>query len=209
MLLLKVHELWNQIFGAPAAGAEILRWLTVRTRRAGRDGGEPSCKLRRSHCYQANLPASTLYSLENVGKSVCVCGGGRGGGESCQSLLTSENARQQLGLDMFDNGKSRVTDWLWHPNGFSLDSLHHPQKLCFLSLVTKTQPSLSCALLQSQKWLPASSLQTLCPLLSLGYSPGPPGSVSQSVSDRVCEAGAGPAVVGLQCPRLHDVNAYR
>lgn len=35
----------------PSSGAEILRWLTVRTRCAGRDGGEPSCKLRRSHCY--------------------------------------------------------------------------------------------------------------------------------------------------------------
>lgn len=68
--------------------------INVRPRCTGRDGVEPSSKLRMSPCSQANLPASTLYSLENVGK----------GGETCQSLLTSENTQQQLVLDMYNNG---------------------------------------------------------------------------------------------------------
>lgn len=43
---------------------------------------------------------------------------------------------------------------------------------------------------------------------SVGYSPGPSGSLSQGVSACVCEAGAGPAAAGLQCSWIHDVKAY-
>lgn len=66
---------------------------------AGSSGGHTATK----------LISSTLYSLEKAGKVVVGEGEG-GGGESCQSLLTSENARQQLGPDMFNNGKSRVKE---------------------------------------------------------------------------------------------------
>ena len=55
----------------------------------------------------------------------------------------------------------------------------------------------------------ASVLETLMSLSSMGYSLGPSGSVSQGVSERVCEAGTSPAVVRLQCSGLHDVKAYR
>lgn len=65
---------------------------------AGSSGGHTATK----------LISSTLYSLEKVGKVGKV--GEGGGGESCQSLLTSEDARQQLGPDMFNNGKSRVKE---------------------------------------------------------------------------------------------------
>lgn len=43
---------------------------------------------------------------------------------------------------------------------------------------------------------------------SVGYSRGPSRSLSQSVSACVREAGAGPAVAGLQCSWIHDVKAY-
>lgn len=44
---------------------------------------------------------------------------------------------------------------------------------------------------------------------SVGHSPGPSGSLSQGVPACVREAGAGPAVAGLQCSWIHDVEAYR
>lgn len=86
--------------GGPSSGGLDSEVINVRTRCTGRDGVEPSGKLRSSHCSQANLPASAVYILENVGK----------GGETCQSLLlTSENAQQQLILAMYNNGRSTVS----------------------------------------------------------------------------------------------------
>lgn len=168
---------------------------------AGGSGGHTATK----------LISSTLYSLEKVGK----VGGGRGEGvraaKVCWRLRTLDSS---LDLTCSTTGSPEWKSDYDPPTASLQTNFINPRNYFFFLLMkttiaTKTQPSLSCALLQSQKWLPASSLPTLCSLLSLGYSLGPPGSVSQSVSERVCEAGASPAVVGLQCPRLHDVKAYR
>lgn len=89
--------------------------------------------------------------------------------------------------------------WWWLQLGWCWDKQNHNDHSHYYYI----------SLFKSLKWLPASFLQTLMSLSSLGYSPGPSGSVSQSVSERVREAGASPAVVRLQCSGLHDVKAYR
>lgn len=68
LLLLKCMSGEIGSSGAQRGGGRESEVISVRTGCTGRDGGEPSGKLRRSHCTQDNLQASTLYSLENMGE---------------------------------------------------------------------------------------------------------------------------------------------
>ncbi len=66
-----------------------------------------------------------------------------------------------------------------------------------------------CTKQSQQNFLPPFKITSIFFLSSsVGDSPGPSGSLSQSVSTCVREAGASPAAAGLQCSWIHDVKAY-
>lgn len=91
----------------------------------------------------------------------------------------------------------------------------HPSLKLYMSVKLCVQTDINCSyrrgvcVLNNGNRNSSITSIVFLPLSSAGFSAGPSGSLSQGLSACVCEAGAGPAVAGLQCSWIHDVKAYR
>lgn len=123
--------------------------------------------------------------------------------EGCQNLLTSAG-HMTTGGPAYPAAADSILDRR-RPSQEHSTVLLEPQIPRFRLTSPGSRRSLSCRALFNSLLL---LFNLFCPC-SLGHSLGPSGSVPPSVPECVCEAGAVPAVAGLQCSWLHDVKPYR
>lgn len=180
-------DLWGPVSGGLGSGD--YRWGR------GTDGG-----MERGQAESSGGHAATKLISKPPPCTVRDHGEGR---EGCQNLLTSAG-HVTTGGPEYPAAADSILDRRW-PSQEHATVLLEPQIPRFRLPSSSSRRALSCGALLNSLLL---FFNLFCPC-SLGHSPGPSGSVPQSVPECVCEVGAGPAVDGLQRSWLHDVKPYR